>query len=267
MARFPLFEKQGKSAIQSFRLISNTVRCGGFIANPALGLFNRSARIGVFFVGIFSDFQPIYAERGIATFPLRDNKQPAVKYWNKIGLPASRKFAEKFADADALGFVTNERNGLSIIDIDTTDEQVVADALVRHGDTPMIARTASGKAHIYYRHNGERRRIRPWDGLPIDLLGAGGLVVAPPTVVTRGRYEFIQGTLDDISRLPAMRGLRPDMYVDDSPSFAPDESESDVGLADAVTIAEGTRNIALWRFCMNHASTHRIEIGKIIDRA
>jgi Bifunctional DNA primase/polymerase, N-terminal len=224
-----------------------------------LGLFQAVARIWNFFRGDFSDYQPAYAERGIATFPLRDDKRPAVKAWNKMGLRASRELAGKFTDANALGFVTNKRSGVTVLDIDSTDEQVLADALVRHGDTPIVVQTASRKAHAYYRHHGERRRIRPWDDLPIDLLGVGGLVVAPPTLVTKGQYEFIQGSLDDIDRLPAMRGLSPDMYVD-SPSIAPDESESDC-------IAQGTRSATLWRFCMSHASSHRVETGKVIDRS
>ena len=204
-------------------------------------------------MGVFANYQPVYAEHGIATFPLNDNKRPAVKGWNKIGLPASAKFAAKFTEANALGFLTNKRNGLTVLDIDTTDEKVLSDALALHGETPMIVRTASGKAHAYYRHNGERRRIRPWDGLPIDVLGVGGLVVAPPTLVAKGEYHFTQGSLDDINRLPVMRGLDPSFYV--SPQSAtpelvlPDDViANDNEAAQASPIPEGERNNQLWRF-------------------
>jgi hypothetical protein len=201
-------------------------------------------------MGIFAENQAAYAAQGIVTFPLKDNKRPAVRAWNKIGMPASQDLAKKFTDADGLGFVTNKRNGLAVIDVDTGDERVLADALARHGETPMIVRTASGKAHIYYRFNHERRRIRPWDGLPIDLLGVGGFVVAPPTHVTKGTYSFLQGSLDDIDRLPIMRGLDARMYVatpppehdvianDDSPDFL---------------VREGRRGNEVWRFCMRQA--------------
>jgi hypothetical protein len=113
----------------------------------------------------------------------------------------------------------------------------------------------------------EGRSIRPWkgEGLPIDVLGVGGFVVAPPTRITKGSYEFIQGSLDDVNRLPAMRGLKSDIYVKvKSLSIAPDQSETTEFQADI--IAEGSRNATLWRFCMTHASTHRIETGKTIDR-
>jgi Bifunctional DNA primase/polymerase, N-terminal len=210
-------------------------------------------------MGVFAENQPVYAEHGIATFPLNDNKRPAVKGWNKIGQRASREFAAKFIDANALGFVTNERNGLTVLDIDSTDEKVLANALALHGRTPMIVRTASGKAHAYYRHNGERRRIRPWDDLPIDVLGAGGLVVAPPTLVTKGEYRFIEGSLDDIDRLPAMRGLDDSFYVE-RPSAQPElvvpddfiANDNEPAAPDFV-VHDGKRGDELWRYCMRQA--------------
>ena len=117
--------------------------------------------------GVFSKWQPIYAERRIATFPLNEEKVPRVKHWPKVGLKGSAELAAKFTDADALGFVTGRRSNVTIIDIDTTDENVTADAITRHGEPRIIARTASGKHHLFYRYNGEGRRIRPWDGLEI----------------------------------------------------------------------------------------------------
>jgi hypothetical protein len=80
---------------------------------------------------------------------------------------------------------------LAILDIDTTDENVFADALDKHGETPVKDRTASGKFHAWYRFNHERRRIRPDQGLPLDLLGYGGYSVAPLSRVSWGRYTFI----------------------------------------------------------------------------
>jgi hypothetical protein len=76
--------------------------------------------------------------------------------------------------------MTGARSNVTVLDVDIGDERVLSDALARHGETPLVVRSGSGKYHAYYRHNGERRRIRPWRGLPIDLLGEGGLVVAPP---------------------------------------------------------------------------------------
>jgi hypothetical protein len=88
----------------------------------------------------------------------------------------------------------------------------LADALNRHGSSPLIVRTASGKWHGYYRHNGERRQIRPVRDVPIDILG-GGYAVAPPSRFTKGEYEFIQGTLDDLACLPFMRVVQPEAAI------------------------------------------------------
>jgi hypothetical protein len=52
--------------------------------------------------GIFSTWQPIYAEHGIATFPVGHAKKPGVRGWQRVGLKGSADLAAKFEDADAL---------------------------------------------------------------------------------------------------------------------------------------------------------------------
>ena len=56
-----------------------------------------------------------------------------------------------------------------------------------------------------YRYNGERRCIRPLQGLPIDILGSSGFAIAPPSMGETRLYEFEQGTLADFDRLPPLR--------------------------------------------------------------
>ena len=60
--------------------------------------------------GVFSTWQPAYAERGIATFPIGEAKKPSIRGWQKVGLRGSAELAKKFADADALGYVTGRRS-------------------------------------------------------------------------------------------------------------------------------------------------------------
>src|SRR5262245_4875011 len=132
--------------------------------------------------GVFQTFQPRYAAHRIATFPVGMNKRPAVRGYPRIGLRASAELAAKFVASTALGFMCSGLSSVTVPDIDTSAERLLADALSRHGPTPIIVRTASGKWHAWYRHNDERRRTRPWgDDLPIDLLGTGGFVIAPPS--------------------------------------------------------------------------------------
>jgi hypothetical protein len=174
----------------------------------------------------FPDWQPQYAAHGIATFPIKitgSEKKPAIRGWQRIGLPGRNKLAQKFASADALGFCPGPRTGITILDVDSTNELILAAALDRHGHTPVIARSGSGKYHGYYRHNGEKRLIRPESDKPIDILGSG-LAVAPPSRGSKGCYEFIQGGLDDIASLPVLQdvgfALAPEMVLGDPPAFA-----------------------------------------------
>jgi hypothetical protein len=168
----------------------------------------------------FALWQPAYAKRGIATFPVRPNKVPAISGYQKIGLTGSEQLAFKFIDADALGFMCGPRSKLTVLDIDSTSDVVLGNAIDRHGMTPILVRTASGKYHAYYRYNGERRRLRPFYGLPIDILGAGGFVIAPPSNTAQGQYQFIGGSLDELDQLPVMQPFdEPDgMLIADSPS-------------------------------------------------
>jgi hypothetical protein len=136
--------------------------------------------------GIFAQWQPIYAERGIATFPCTETKAPAVRNYHRFGVPASTALVSRFSSASALGFMCGKRSGITPLDIDCKDERVLADALDRHGKTPVVVRSGSGNFQAWYRHNGEGRQIRPWPELTIDILG-GGFVVAPPSHVEKGK--------------------------------------------------------------------------------
>jgi Bifunctional DNA primase/polymerase, N-terminal len=185
--------------------------------------------------------QHIYdADYGIPTFPVKieedGRKTPMVRGWTKVWPDLSAKWAQQFPFAPAFGLVLGPKkwrtdrhgkrlppaSGIAELDIDTTDERVLADALIRHGYTPIIIRTASRKFKLWYRHNGEKRLTRgrkieawPFPGLLIDLLG-GGYTVAPPSFnpyLDYAQYEFIEGGLDDLDRLPVMVNLEPKLYA------------------------------------------------------
>ena len=74
----------------------------------------------------FRNWQPEYAAHNIPTFPIKiieGDKKPAIKGWQKVGLTGSGKLADKFADANALGFCPGRRNGITILDVDLSDQQ------------------------------------------------------------------------------------------------------------------------------------------------
>jgi Bifunctional DNA primase/polymerase, N-terminal/Primase C terminal 1 (PriCT-1) len=194
--------------------------------------------------GIFSTWQPIYAERGMATFPVGEAKKPCIRGWQKIGPKVSAELAKKFLAADALGYLTGRRSGVTVLDIDTTDQKIAQDAIRQHGHPAIITRTASGKLHLLYRYNGEGRRIRPWTELPIDILGDNSYALAAPSKFATGTYEIIHGHLDDLDRLTPMRLAGPGRPH----------------------IEKGARNNALWRHCMRQAH-HCDDFDALLDVA
>src|SRR5665213_1727372 len=60
----------------------------------------------------FPALQAAYARYGIATYPLRADKTPAVSGYRHIGAPYSAELAMKFPDATAAGFVAGRRTVL-----------------------------------------------------------------------------------------------------------------------------------------------------------
>ena len=155
-------------------------------------------------MGVFAENQPLYASHNIPTFPVLvsvEKKKPATKGYDRIGIPGSTQLALKFPEAAALAFMAGPKTKITAVDIDLASEELLRDCLRRHGDTPIIIRTASGKFHAWYLHNGEARKIRPDPQVPVDILG-GGVVVAPPSQGRTGAYEFIRGSLADLDRLP-----------------------------------------------------------------
>jgi len=156
--------------------------------------------------GTFAQWQPRYAEHHVATFPaeiLPERKKPKVSHADRVGLPYSAQLALRFPEADAFAFYAGPRSGITVVDLDTSDESMVADAFAMYGPTPFVVRTPSRKGfHLYYRHSGEPRRVR--HGASLDMLG-GGIVIAPPSQAPAGRYQIIAGTLEDLDHLPRLR--------------------------------------------------------------
>src|SRR5262245_52944089 len=219
--------------------------------------------------GIFSKWQPLYAEHGIATFPVKiegKDKKPMNQGYQRTGLRASAELGKKFTEAQALGMILGARNKIELVDVDTKEERALADALSTYGDTPIISRTASGGGfHAWYRYSDgawknygkSRRAIRPDRTKPFDFLAAG-MAVAPPSVGPLGRYEFIRGGLDDIKALrPLARPVPAEQH----------EGNAIAAGLPALPVTEGSRNTRTWRYAMRvakGAATLDQLVGEII---
>jgi Primase C terminal 1 (PriCT-1) len=180
----------------------------------------------------FPTWQPRYAAHGVPTFPVT-GKRPSIKGWGKIGLRASSQLARKFSQATAFGFNCGPRSRITIVDVDSNDEDVLAEAEGIFGESPLVWRTGSGNFAAAYRHRGEGRHIKPIDGLPIDLLG-GGFAVLPESASPKGPYEFIRGGIDNLRALPFARPLP--------------NARTTTG-----TIRKGSRNRTLFELAMKQA--------------
>jgi hypothetical protein len=207
----------------------------------------------------FGHWQPEYAAHNIPTFPVQiesDRKKPMVSNYCRFGLPASAGISRKYPDATALGFMAGRRTGLTVLDVDTTDQRVLADALDRHGHTPIVVRSGSGHYQAWYKNNGEARQIRPFGpDDPIDILG-GGFVVAPPSRGIKGDYQFIQGGLDDRDRLPIMRNIHLDIALE---PISPD-------LLGEKYVPDGQRHKTLIRYSLEQAH-HCEDFEALLDAA
>lgn len=208
-------------------------------------------------MGVFAENQPLYASHDIPTFPVlvtAERKKPAAQKYDRIGIPGSAQLALKFPEVDALAFMAGKRTKITVLDIDSPDEDLLRDMMKRHGQTPIIVRSGSGNFHAWYRFNGEDRKVRPDVSIPVDLLG-GGVVVAPPSKGGTGAYEFIRGDLADLHR------LRPAANIIDfpKPKLVPKTSQQ------AGLITEG-RNKALFNHLMRLAR-HCDDLEALLDEA
>jgi len=185
--------------------------------------------------GAFADWQPEYARHGIPTFPVKQDKTPAIKNYLSIELGGSLRLLPRFASYTAFGISLGPRTGITVLDIDIADERLLEHCLRSCGETPIVIRTASGNFQAWYRHNGEKRGIRPYPELPIDILGAG-FVVAPPSRIGDQQYQFVQGSLADLGQLPTMQ-----------------DSSFRRLIPNPRQLPIGSRNNALFRFALKQA--------------
>jgi hypothetical protein len=210
-----------------------------------------------------SDWQPKYAAAGLWLFPVTmtdGTKRPTVKGYLKSGPRSSNHYAEAFGDLQSFGFACGSKSGITVLDIDTPNVRYLWTALDKHGRTPIVVETASGKYHAWYRYNGEGRHIRPWGHLPIDVLG-GGFVVAPPSQAPGGPrgYSFLTGGLEDISRLPTLQ------EVEDLKA-PPATKKQIIAPAEQLGAPEGKRGNECWKFCMQQAPNCDT-VDQLIQRA
>jgi hypothetical protein len=205
-------------------------------------------------VRIFATNAPEYADAGLPVFPVKTQlKKPAIRGWQDTTTSKTRSWAsnERLGAEEGLGLLMGDRSRITEIDVDAVGEGWLGIAVEQFGETPIVIRTASGKAKLWYRYNGEGRHIRPFEAQPIDVLGKG-FTIAPPSwrEDLSASYRFETGSIADTEKLPAIRA----------------SVRADVSCIVGSVVNQGQRNNTLWRYCMAQAR-HCDDLESLIDVA
>ncbi len=150
---------------------------------------------------IYAISAPNYAGAGLVSLPVNAAKKPTVRGWLKFGTDSYKRLLPEHSMCN-IAVLSGRR--VTCVDID--DPSLIDGAIERFGETPVKVVTPSGGMHLWYQSSGERRQTR-LEGLKLDILGQGGFGVVPPSRSHNGSYEFIEGGLADLDRLPRLKGL------------------------------------------------------------
>lgn len=196
-----------------------------------------------------------YAGLGLAPVPVvPGDKRPAVP-WRDIVEPDPEPTVDYLNDhPDAnIGIVTGSPSGgVAVVDVDAhgTDGRVsMRDYEARYGRLPrtVTVRTAHEGVQLYFRFpRGRVPRNATNPDLGVDLRGEGGMVVAPPSVLSDGgTYRFVEGrSPDDLPIAEAdERVMRLVGLVSRRGASAPRR-----GGAPSPLVAPGGRNDAVFRY-------------------
>ncbi|HEV2680920.1 MAG TPA: bifunctional DNA primase/polymerase [Rhodanobacter sp.] len=203
----------------------------------------------------------MFGRQGVPVVPTRPDapSMPMVTKPNRIGLRATRTLLHdpRYSSANAAVWL-GPRARLTVVDVDSPDPKHLEASIAVFGDSPLKVQTPSRGWHLYFRHAGEGRRIKPIPGLPTDVLGTG-IVVVPPSERPAGKksagdYRVIQGDLSALETLPEIRS-------GSMPTARNPRPESDLESCEAFAgMREGDgRDNALFKRARELAAVHSTE--------
>ena len=117
--------------------------------------------------------------------PIHNNWTQSTNQWDTVD------FQEK-----NIGLITGKRSNLVVLDIDqrgdlSADEKY--QKVIALYPTDLVSRTGSGGYHLFYRYPTGVSRVPNKVGADgIDVRGDGGMVVVPPSVTTKGGYQWVK---------------------------------------------------------------------------
>ena len=187
-----------------------------------------------------------------------DGKSPLVKGWQgRKSAKTVAIWARKFAAAN-IG-VACGLSGYVVVDVDK--RELVETMLERFGATPLMTRTPSGGAHLWYRKVGEVKSSTLGPSLVVDIKADGGQVIVPPPFNRQSGvpYEFERGSWDDLTRLPPFRKEALD-------GLEPSTKSSPHAQAPTGVVSEGERNRTLFRYLMSEVP-HATSLNDLLAEA
>jgi P4 family phage/plasmid primase-like protien len=152
-----------------------------------------------------------YAQLGLPVFPCkRKTKSPLVKKGFKAATLNEEQIKDWWAQWPnaMIGVPTGPSSGIDVIDIDVKPQEFIDGfAFLRQWESmsPLIVRTPSGGAHIWFKSDGKVRNSTDRLAPGIDTRGDGGYVIVPPSRknIDRAGYEFLRGGIDELDKLPS----------------------------------------------------------------
>ncbi|WP_108473176.1 bifunctional DNA primase/polymerase [Rhodanobacter thiooxydans] len=147
------------------------------------------------------------AAAGWRVHPLRPgSKLPMLPGWQNAATNDAATVAAWWTETPAAGIGIATGAPVIVLDVDTNGKpgaESLAALIAEHGPLPqtLTARTASGGFHYYFSTSEPIRNSADKVGKALDVRGAGGYVVAPPTVVDGCAYQWAD--LSPIAPAPA----------------------------------------------------------------
>lgn len=149
-----------------------------------------------------------YRERhGFSVIPVRPDKKPFLPWteYQKRQATAEeiRSWWGKWPGA-MIGICTGEVSGVFVVDCDTPEGFDAVQKLIPESMILPIARTPRGGWHLYFRWSNDYKLTIGAGVLPgVDIRGAGGYIIAPPSVNADGKpYTWQDGCIEQRPILP-----------------------------------------------------------------
>jgi len=159
---------------------------------------------------MIKEFAEKYRKIGWQVIPLYDkSKIPSHVNWKdyQFRMATDEEFNKWFDDpkVTGLGVITGKISGIVVVD----EDSYKADGMTFEFESPLVAKTARGGKHHYFKYTEPIKTSGFRQGVNIEIKSDGGFIVLPPSVVIiyssvgdTGTYSWIKKC--QINKLPTI---------------------------------------------------------------